>query len=202
MKASRATPKLERVRYRARIVSILEPGSDLVITSSIVKRITGSNKMHSRELFGKGKDMKTFTQMFTPIISCNKAPKVSEMDEATRRRVVNIKFESKFKHGIARNPAAKQFPIRDLDDKLPEMAGTLAYHVVETWKEFGYNDFELPSKVAEYIKAHDSISMFLEAEKVDFDDADSSYSSYKNWCMNDNLRHETKMKFSEKFSQQ
>ena len=60
-KASRVTPELERVRYGAIIVSIPEPGSDLVIMSSIVKRITGSDKMHFRELFGKGKDMKTCT---------------------------------------------------------------------------------------------------------------------------------------------
>ena len=128
--------------------------------------------MHSRELFGKGKDMKTFTPIFTPIISYSKAPKVSEMNEAIRRRVINIEFKSKFKHGIARNPAAKQFPIRDLDDELPEMAGTLAYRLVEIWQEFGYDDFELPNKVAdstrEYIKAHDSISMFLEADKSTF----------------------------------
>ena len=39
-KVSRVTPELERVRYGARIVSILEPGGDLVIMSSIGKRIT------------------------------------------------------------------------------------------------------------------------------------------------------------------
>ena len=159
----------------ARITNILEPSSNLMITASIVKRLTGNEEISSRELFAKGKETKAFIPMFTLIASCNEVPKFDNFDNAVARRILIVEFETTFSDDCPSNSKERitnrKFPIKeDVEEIIDRTAPALAYRLVQVWKEYGRKKIVMPQKVQRLTKKYIDDSNYVKRFLAEIDE--------------------------------
>ena len=94
-KSSSASPEVVRLKGR-RFVTMQEPDEAVPINTGIMKEITSSEKILSRDLYAGSKSMIEFELQCKFHLACNEKPKVNTNDGGTWRRLVVINFLSKF----------------------------------------------------------------------------------------------------------
>ena len=76
-----------------RMVIIREPDEKQTLNASILKEITGGSEMNAR--LNHSNDTKTNLKL-TLLLKCNEKPNISEVNDATYRRIIDIPFDSIF----------------------------------------------------------------------------------------------------------
>ena len=102
---------------RKRIVFSREPDSKADLNCNTIKEITGGSELNARVIYSK--DTKVNLEL-TFILECNEKPKLNEVNDALRRRVIDVLFGQKFvdqqeyvfnkKNGFVENYAFLTFP--------------------------------------------------------------------------------------------
>ena len=78
---------------RKRIVFSREPDSKADLNCNTIKEITGGSELNARVIYSK--DTKVNLEL-TFILECNEKPKLNEINDALRRRVIDVLFGQKF----------------------------------------------------------------------------------------------------------
>ena len=152
--------------WGARMVSSIETESGSRLAQSLVKSLSGGDRVKARFLF---KEYFDFSPRFKIWLAVNHKPVIDGSDEAMIRRVRLVPFEVKFEK-LAENPDTK-FP---RDDKLPEKwkaeyPGILRW-IVEgamTWYRSGMTTPEdVKAATKSYAAEMDSLKAFLENECI------------------------------------
>ena len=94
-KSSSASPEVVRLKGR-RFVTMQEPDEAVPLNTGIMKELTSSEKILSRDLYAGSKSMIEFELQCKFHLACNDKPKVNTNDGGTWRRLVVINFLSKF----------------------------------------------------------------------------------------------------------
>lgn len=74
-----------------RMVFMSEVGDDHHLSANSVKRVTGNDSQHTRQLHSNF--MRTAAPKFTPYVSTNSVPDIRGVDNATKERIMVIPFE-------------------------------------------------------------------------------------------------------------
>jgi putative DNA primase/helicase len=172
-KAHRGHPTDVAKLHRARLVTVTETEEGRYWSMSMIKAMTGGDKMTGRFM---RQDFFDFVPMFKPVISGNHKPKLRSVDDATRRRFNLIAFEHKIEN------ADKTFP-----EKLKaEWPGILAWAIdgcLDWQRESGLNP---PASVidatAEYLEEEDDHGAWI-AERLDLmkDATELTAALYRDW---------------------
>lgn len=183
-----ATPDLARLPG-ARFVMASEPEQGAQFSESMLKSLTGGEKMTVRHL---NKGFFEFHPQFKLVLSFNNRPRIRGQDDGIWRRVLLVPFEQRFMEGpdLAANPGAK------LKDKTlkPRLAGEMPG--ILNWLIDGYNIWRergliIPDKVrvatSEYRSESNPIAEFLSdwtTRRQGSGRLSSSelYTAYKKWC--------------------
>lgn len=151
VKAGAASPEIAKLCDGVRWSVFEEFNEDELINHGMFKYLTGNDTLYARPLY---KDPIRFQPAFKFLVICNDLPRFKGNDEATWNRVRVIPFESKFKE----NPPAtyeeqlrtKTFKVdRNLESKFKVMSHTLAWYLIEKFKEKRLNQIPMrePEKV-------------------------------------------------------
>lgn len=111
-----------------------EPDFQEKLQIGFIKKLTGGDNLQVRDLFCSSKEIRP---CFTPTLQCNKRIKLSDMDEAIRKRIINIPFNNVFTDNPEPNTNERQ-----IDKKLkikiendPDFSYGLLFLVLQSWKE-------------------------------------------------------------------
>lgn len=124
-----------------RMVFMAEVGDDHQLSANSVKRVTGNDTQHTRQLHSNV--MRSAAPKFTPYVSTNSVPDIRGVDAATRERIMVIPFEEV-------HPRTKITPENDLNN--PKNLTAILWWVVEglaNYFEEGLDPEEWPDKVKE-----------------------------------------------------
>lgn len=168
-----------------RFVFMAEVGDDHHLSANAVKRVTGNDTQHNRQLHSNV--MRSAAPKFTPYVSTNSVPTIKGVDSATKERIMVIPFEQE-------HPRKRITPENDL--KTPENMTAVLWWVVEGLKMYldeGMDPADWPESVkqASGVFASDTSPMqgFLEdfVEKTE-DSKDriglrSLFQVWENWCI-------------------
>lgn len=90
--ASSGGPSPEMVEsLNKRMVFMAEVGDDHALSANSVKRVTGNDTQHNRQLHSNV--MRSAAPKFTPYVSTNSVPEIRGVDAATKERIMVIPFE-------------------------------------------------------------------------------------------------------------
>ena len=134
-----ASPDLEMTK-NTRFIALAEPDGKDVITTGVLKRLTGNDEFYTRGLFKEGKNV---VATFKMTLICNKLPRLSADDQAVWNRVRVLPFESFFPKDSSLVPQTfeeqlkKKIFYRDntLNEKLPYMKQAFMWLMFETYRE-------------------------------------------------------------------
>lgn len=120
-----------------------------ILVSGKIKELTGNDTIYSREIFQKGENQNINFRCF---LMCNEVPSFTNIDNAIKRRIVIIPFESKWVHNP---PATKEernssrtFKLKvDFEENIPKMAPYFLYVMFHNYREYeekgiGFNKCE------------------------------------------------------------
>jgi P4 family phage/plasmid primase-like protien len=148
--SSGAQPDLDRLRHGCRLVVLQEPSKQEVINTALLKELTGNDTMYARTLYKEGGE---FLPLFKPVIICNDLPQLSSNEPAIWSRLRILPFESKFDTNEAPKTYEEQleqkiFPRdEDLNNKLHQFMGPLAFTLIETYNKRNGKPYEEPPEV-------------------------------------------------------
>lgn len=145
-----------------------------------VKSLTGGDKISARFM---RQDLFEFQPQFTLVIAGNTKPEITNVDDAMRRRMHLIPFETK--------PVRKDV---DLPDKLKEEYPAILAWIIEgakAWLEQGLNP---PSAVVqateEYLDGEDALARWISERCVAGVDnemgTNEAFSDFRDWCRDNN----------------
>jgi putative DNA primase/helicase len=145
-----------------------------------VKSLTGGDKISARFM---RQDLFEFQPQFTLVIAGNTKPEITNVDDAMRRRMHLIPFETK--------PVRKDV---DLPDKLKEEYPAILAWIIEgakAWLEQGLNP---PSAVVqateEYLDGEDALARWISERCVAGPDnemgTNEAFSDFRDWCRDNN----------------
>ena len=145
-----------------------------------VKSLTGGDKISARFM---RQDLFEFEPQFTLVIAGNTKPEITNVDDAMRRRMHLIPFETK--------PARKDV---DLPDKLKEEYPAILAWVVEgakLWLAEGLNPPPVVVKATqEYLEGEDSLGRWIEERCVVGGEREmgttDAFDDFRNWCRDEN----------------
>lgn len=145
-----------------------------------VKSLTGGDAISARFM---RQDNFTFTPQFTLIIAGNTKPEITNVDDAMRRRMHLIPFETK--------PARKDM---DLPDKLKEEYPAILAWVVEGAKMWLAEGLNPPSAVLrateDYLSGEDALGRWIEERCVAGVELEMStteaFEDFRDWCKEEN----------------
>jgi len=169
----------------ARFVSTSESKADTQLDEELIKRVTGDDKITSREVYQSNH---TWKPEFTLWMATNFLPKLNAEDSAIWRRVKPIHFPNSFVNG--ERPREKGLAGKMIEEELPGIFNWILAGV-EAYRTFGLDDIE---PVTEAIKAHrtesDTVSQFLTEDdhvevtgnENDMVGATALYRRYSEWC--------------------
>lgn len=172
-----ATPDLARLPG-ARLVTAAEPEPGDRLSESLIKTITGGERIVVRPLF---KDQSEIQPSFKPIILANNAPTIRGSDDGIWRRIVMVPFDVRIAKE-ARNKHLKE-------DLLKERAGILNW-LLDGLRIYLEEGLQPPPEVMkatdEYRTDNDQVGLFLSAATA----ADSAArvssrelrDAYHSWC--------------------
>lgn len=149
-----ANPELARASDGVRWAVMDEPNNDEVISSGILKWLTGNDSFWARDLFQKGKETKEIMPLFKLHMICNNLPAIQGADKATWNRIRVIPFESTFvpenecPEDFEEQVSKKTFPMDPhFTDKIPDMVQALAWYLIQRWKTTNKLEQVVPDKV-------------------------------------------------------
>lgn len=192
-----ANPELARAGDAVRWAVMDEPNQDEVISSGILKALTGNDSFWARDLFQKGKDTKEIQPLFKLHMICNKLPCIKDADGATWFRIRVIPFESTFlpDHECPQDSedqiVLKKFPMdKNFTDKIPHMIEPLAWYLIQRWKTINKLEQFIPEKVKAatnlYKQENNLYHQFEEQCIYQKKDAHLTpailYAHFKEWC--------------------
>ena len=122
--ANDASPEIANKKGK-RLAVMAESNSTDVINVGYMKELTGGDKIKGRALYSIAIE---FFPQFTPVLLCNKLPKLSDMDGGTARRICVVSFDSEF---VEEPKKKKQFLIdTDLIEKMEEWTKPFAWLIL------------------------------------------------------------------------
>ena len=87
------TPELARMQGK-RVVVLTEGSSSDSFDVRLLKEVTGSDDISANP---KGRDSFQFSPQFIPIMQTNEIPKIPDVDNAVRRRIVRVPFDVEYR---------------------------------------------------------------------------------------------------------
>ena len=90
--ANDASPEMAN-KKGIRFVIMQEPEKNDVINVGYMKELTGGDKIKARQLYESSIE---YQPQFTPVVICNKLPKLSDIEGGTARRLVVVNYYSEF----------------------------------------------------------------------------------------------------------
>lgn len=199
-----ANPELARAGDGVRWAVMDEPNQDEMISSGIMKALTGNDSFWARDLFQKGKETKEIQPLFKLHMICNKLPAIRDAEKATWNRIRVIPFESTFlpdnecPQDYDEQIAQKKFPMdRNFADKIPKMIQPLAWYLIQRWKTINKLEQFVPEKVKVatdvYKQENDLYHQFDQQCIFEKKDARLTpailYSHFKEWCKEECPNH-------------
>jgi len=145
-----------------------------------VKALTGGDKISARFM---RQDLFEFNPQFTLIIAGNTKPEITNVDDAMRRRMHLIPFETK--------PVRKDM---DLPDKLKEEYPAILAWVIEgakSWLEQGLNPPQAVIQATdEYLAGEDALARWISERCVAGADnemtTNEAFNDFRDWCKDNN----------------
>jgi putative DNA primase/helicase len=194
-RAGQPRPELADLHGR-RFVTTIETAKGSALDESLVKHLTGNDRINTRRLYGHPF---TFDPSHTIWLATNAKPEIEGTDEAIWRRVKLIAFNAKIE------PAEARAQTELVDDLLTEAAGILRW-AVDGYAELENRplDVDVPESVVaatnEYRDEMDVLGNFL-AEQCAIAENDqvpktALYAAYKSWCESSNVRPLSGPKFT------
>jgi putative DNA primase/helicase len=172
-----ATPDLARLPG-ARLVGAAEPDAGARLSESVVKTITGGERIAARHL---NKDIFEFLPRFKLIISCNQKPYVGGQDEGIWRRLLMVPFTEYI-------PLERRD--RHLRAKLRAEAPGILNWMLDGYREWRLLGLQVPAAVRqatdEYRMDSDPIGEFVRANTQRKEGSSATaktlYTTYCGWC--------------------
>lgn len=181
----------------SRFVTVAEPQEGMKLNESLVKQLTGGDKITARFLFGEEFEFKPQFKMW---ISTNHKPIISGTDNGIWRRIVLIPFTVKIpKEKIDRNLAFK------LRKEMPQIMKWAVDGCI-MWQKEGLEKPQIIQEASdEYREEMDVLSKFVadcieEGSSSDKIKANELYEIYCNWANNNNEYCHTNTRFGKEFS--
>lgn len=145
-----------------------------------VKSLTGGDKISARFM---RQDNFEFQPQFTLVIAGNTKPEITNVDDAMRRRMHLIPFETK--------PIRKDM---DLPDKLKEEYPAILAWIVEGAKEWLRHGLQAPEAVLrateEYLSGEDALARWIDERCVPGDGREmgtsDAFEDFRAWCKDEN----------------
>lgn len=199
-----ANPELARAGDGVRWAVMDEPNQDEVISSGILKALTGNDSFWARDLFQKGKETREIQPLFKLHMICNKLPAIKDAEKATWNRIRVIPFESTFlpdnecPQDYEEQITLKKFPMdRNFTDRIPNMIQPLAWYLIQRWKTINKLEQFVPDKVKVatdmYKRENDLYHQFEQQCVFETKDARLTpailYSHFKEWCKEECPNH-------------
>ena len=190
--------------YKKRLICVSEPDNedgDLKYNLNFVKSITGRDTMSVRAVYGKTRI--EFPADFTTILQCNEMPKLTEVDDAVKRRMNQTKFPYSFK--TKPNPKLSWEKQRDvtLKDKLgrPEVHCEFLKWLLSS-DRIGTRDLIIPPEVSknteEYINKNNFAYNFIN-DGVIFDRIETKMRRY--WAIDQKAKKKDWVKWGYLYAQ-
>lgn len=190
--AEAPSPVLARLKGK-RLVTMAESRDAGKLDESVIKQLTGGEKITAREL---RQEPITFLPQFTLWLSCNALPAVRDKSIFASDRLRVIKFE-------------RYFGTEERDGTLKEYFATPEVMTgIFSWLVAGHFKYkqkgltmspEMTSVINEYVKDNDVVLQFLE-QKCTKDSqckikGDNLYNAYKIWCRSNGFHSMTSRNF-------
>ena len=160
--------------------------------STFKKLVTGETVNVER----KGKDPFDFENYSKLIFSCNEIPRINDLSDGLKRRIIFIPFNAKFSKS---DPDYDPFIV----DKLlsSESLEYLLKIALEGLDRILYNmEFTTPKSVndawEDYEKRNNPILGFLEEGKIENESTKDVYLQYQTYCSENGLKHLSRIAFS------
>jgi len=187
-RGSEANPDLARLPG-ARFVTAAEPDIGAKFSESVLKQLTGGDKMIVRHL---RQNFFEFKPQFKLCLSFNNKPAIRGQDEGIWRRILLVPFDQRYveAHELERHPGAK-LKDKDLEQKLwAEAPGILNWLLdgYRMWKESG---LQIPAKVRaateEYRQESNPVGEFIRTfcDRIPGSSIQAArlYEAYKLWSI-------------------
>lgn len=174
------TPGIFRLRG-ARIIFANEATRKDPLNASVVKNLSGNDKLYYRKLYGNGDE---YMPLFKIIMSCNKLPPVDSEDPGLWTRLHSSPFETTFvpeidaPKTIKKQWKEKKFPIiMDFSKLLVGMRDAFNWYMVNVWlREYYGNGLAPPPKVMaateRYRSMFDYYASFIRFKIDEYGDSD------------------------------
>jgi len=177
-----------------RFVNVSEPDKKLLLSSSLVKTLTGRDTINARYLNENSFD---YVPQFKLFINTNYLPTVTDNTLFSSGRVKIIPFERKFEE------VEQDVGLKDKLSKPENLSGILNW-AIEGLKMIDKEGFEMPESVIKatqyYQIESDKIAQFFEdeMEKDPFSETltSSAYCKYQKWCMDNGYHCENQGNFN------
>ncbi len=155
----------------ARGAILAEPDDRETMKGGMIKRLTGGDRLFTRELHSNGGSMEL---TFKTILVCNRIPDIANVDKALIRRFVIMPFLGTWCDDAPEDDES-QFRMRKFkidpffESKIPDLAKGLLWIIVQYYKYYAEEGLKFPKIVDEYIEKHwqdnDWYLLFI-AEKI------------------------------------
>ena len=159
--------------------------------STFKKLVTGETVNVER----KGKDPFDFNNYSKLIFSCNDMPRINDLSDGLKRRIILIPFKAKF------SKLDDDYDPFIIDKLLkPEALEYLLNLALEGLNRILYNrTFTIPKLVtdtwSEYEKTNNPVLSFMEEAKIDNELTQDVYLQYQTYCSESGLKHLSKTVF-------
>lgn len=186
-RGSEASPDLARLPG-ARFVTAAEPDVGSKFSESVLKQLTGGEKMAVRHL---NRDFFEFTPQFKLCLAFNNKPQIRGQDDGIWRRVCLVPFNQQFvsKEKLKDNPKAKP-RVDGLEDALWEEASGILNWILDGYRMWREGGLQIPDQVREATGAYrqesnpvgDFIRTMLKTQQQKSLRASELYKVYTLWC--------------------
>lgn len=150
--ANECSPQLFKT-INTRCLMFSEPNKNDVLNEGIIKELTGSDTLSVRTLH---KEPIKYETTFKIFVLTNYLPQIDGTDDAIWRRVVNIKFKSRFVENPNKNNPNEYKMDCKLYDKLDIYKTSFIQILLSYWKKYKENNYKIdePSEVLEETKKY------------------------------------------------
>lgn len=164
---SQTNPTLANCQY-ARLLVLSEPddtnAKDYKLKTSLVKQITGGDKITVRDLY---KSNITYKPLFTVLLQCNKKPAIDKIDKAIEERLKVIHYPFTFvENPVKECERKKDSSLKDKINSDINFVKEFMMLLLETaYKNYSVNSIKQPKKVIEknneYFDENNPVKEFL-----------------------------------------